>query len=101
MNPGSGTAPGSGFSKKRGRPSSVHAATPLAALRQQRGLTLQELADTTAIGPAVWSQLERGLMTPQPRHLAALAAVFGAPAESWRIRFVLETEHVDPAEASP
>lgn len=89
----------SGFSKKRGRPSSLPPATPLAALRAERGLTLKDLEAATAINVAVWSQLERGLMVAQPKHLAALSLAFDVPVASWRIRFVLETEMVQADEA--
>jgi transcriptional regulator with XRE-family HTH domain len=82
------------FSKNRGRPSSVAPATPLATLRARRGLTLKELEAATGINVAIWSQLERGLMVPQPRHLAALAHAFDVPLSSWRVRFVLETEAI-------
>lgn len=85
-------SPGPGFSKKRGRPSSDRPATPLAALRAARGLTLKDLEETAGISASVTSQLERGLMVPQPKHLEALSLAFGVPVASWRLRFVLETE---------
>lgn len=84
--------PISDFSNKRGRPSSLAPATPLAALRTERGWTLKDLREAGGPTPAIVSQLERGLMVPQPKHLAALSQVFGVPVDSWRIRFVLETE---------
>lgn len=83
-----------GFLKKRGRPSSLAPATTLAVLRRDRRLTLKDLERRTGISVSIWSQLERGLMVPQPRHLAALGLAFGVPVESWRVRFVLETEAV-------
>lgn len=85
-------APQSGIYKKPGRPSSLRPATSLAELRESRGYTLKAIEAATGINVAVWSQLERGLMVPQPRHLAALTDVFDVPVESWRIRFLLETE---------
>lgn len=80
--------------KKRGRPSSLPPATTLADLRAHRQVTLADIQRQTGINVAVWSQLERGLIAPQPKHLAALAVVFGVPVGSWRVRFVLETEAV-------
>lgn len=85
-------SPDRGFSKKRGRPSSDRPATPLAALRAARGLTLKDLEQAVGISASVTSQLERGLMVPQPKHLEALALAFDVPVASWRLRFVLETE---------
>lgn len=82
----------SGIYKKPGRPSSLRAATSLAEMRSSRGYTLKAIEAATGINVAIWSQLERGLMVPQPRHLAALADVFDAPLASWRVRFLLETE---------
>lgn len=82
--------------KSRGRPSSVPPATTLAALRGARRLTLRDIEHATGVNVAVWSQIERGLMVPQPKHLAALSAVFAVPVSSWRVRFVLETEAVQP-----
>lgn len=82
----------SGFYKNRGRPSSLAPAVTLANLRDERGLTLKQVEEATGINVAVWSQLERGLMVPQPKHLEALARAFNVPVSSWRIRFVLETE---------
>lgn len=67
-------------------------AVTLAELRARRGWTLREVQDRSGVNVATLSQLERGLMTPQPRHLAALADAFGVPVASWRVRVVLETE---------
>lgn len=67
-------------------------ATPLADMRASHHLTLKALETATGINAAIWSQLERGLLTPQPKHLAALAVVFDVPLASWRVRFILETE---------
>lgn len=85
-------ASSSAIYKKPGRPSNAAPATPLAELRRVHSLTLRDVQEATGINVAVWSQIERGLMVPQPRHLAALARVFDVPLAAWRIRFVLEAE---------
>lgn len=72
--PDNDTTSQDGFLKKRGRPSSLAPATTLAVLRRDRGLTLKDLERRTGISVSIWSQLERGLMVPQPRHLAALGS---------------------------
>lgn len=76
----------------RGRPSLSRPGVGLREVREARGLTLTDLKRATGIGPAVWSQIERGLMVPMPQHIAALSAALDVPPDSWRIRFVLETE---------
>lgn len=85
-------APASGIYKTPGRPSSLRPATSLVELRRAHGYTLKAIEAATGINVAIWSQIERGLMVPQPRHLAALAVVFDVPLASWRVRFILETE---------
>lgn len=86
------TAPDTGIYKTSGRPSSLAPATSLAEIRRAHGYTLKAIEVATGINVAIWSQIERGLMVPQPRHLAALAHVFDVPLASWRVRFILETE---------
>lgn len=81
-----------GFSKNRGRPSSLAPAIVLADLRSSRGWTLKDLEEAGGPTPAITSQLERGLMVPQPRHLEALSRAYGVPLDSWRLRVVVETE---------
>lgn len=82
----------SDFSKRLGRPSSLAPATALVDLRRARGWTLKDLAGAGGPTQAISSQLERGLVVPQPKHLEALSRAYGVPVGSWRIRFVLETE---------
>lgn len=77
-----------------GRPSKIPPATPLRDLRLARGLKLKQVEKLSGLPASLLSQLEWGLMVPQPRHLAALGSAFGVPVESWRVRFVLETEAV-------
>lgn len=64
----------------------------LADLRVARKLSLRDLQEATGINRGLLSQMERGRLIPEPEHLAALSHALGVPVESWRIRFVLETE---------
>lgn len=96
---GTGCEAASGFSKNaagvprgRGRPSSQPPGIPLRELRVGRGVTLTELAERSGVATATLSQIERGRLLPEPRHVAALSTALDVPYEKWRIRFVLEVE---------
>ena len=64
----------------------------LADLRVAKKMSLRDLQEATGINRGLLSQMERGTLLPEPKHLTALSYALGVPVESWRIRFVLETE---------
>lgn len=53
----------------------------LRTLRNERGETLQQVADTVGVSVALMSRIENGHRSPNPRTLNALAAHFGMPAD--------------------
>jgi transcriptional regulator with XRE-family HTH domain len=65
----------------------------LAALREERGLSLEELATASGISRATLSRLERGESSPTAALLGKLCAVYGTPMS----RLIAEVE-VTPAQ---
>lgn len=53
-------------------------ASQVAALRERRGLTQQELADLAGMDQADVSKIERGVLQPSSRRLHRLADALGA-----------------------
>ncbi len=51
--------------------------SPLRRAREQRGLTLKEVADRVAVDPGNLSRVERGEQTPSKETIDALCKYFG------------------------
>jgi transcriptional regulator with XRE-family HTH domain len=63
----------------KGKYSKPHGLPHLRNLRQQKGLSLGQLADLTGIRRDTISHLEDGRVDPQPYHVRALARVLEVP----------------------
>ena len=51
--------------------------TPLRVVREKRGLTMQQVAESVAINPSNLSRIERGEQTPSKGVAERLSAFFG------------------------
>lgn len=61
-------------------------------------LALSDLAERSGVSAGVLSQIERGVMLPPDRQLAALEEAYGAPIQEWyspRALVVLEADPED------
>ena len=56
----------------------IDGATPMAAYRKRRGLTLQELSERTGLAVGYLSEIERGRKPGSARALARIADALGA-----------------------
>lgn len=74
------------------RPNLAAVSMSLREFRLSRQLSLRDLAAMSGINRGTLSQIEQGKRLPEARQIRALSDALGVPAESWRIRFVLETE---------
>lgn len=61
-------------------------------LRRSREISLRELEQMTGINRAVWSQIERGHLLPQSRHLRLLGLALNVPPWSFTLTFAIAVE---------
>lgn len=58
-------------------------------------VSLRDIEHRAGVSPGVLSQIERGVMLPADRQLAALEAAYGAPLHDWyspRVLVVLQED---------
>ncbi|HLI07859.1 MAG TPA: helix-turn-helix transcriptional regulator [Ktedonobacteraceae bacterium] len=63
----------------KGRPTKRHGLPHLRVLRQQRGLSLGQLAEMSGLRRDTIAHLENGSEDPQPYHIRLLARVLDVP----------------------